>query len=88
MQDIASGNSGEATCFDIHIHTGVTEISPEDTIDEIIEKEPERSRRSYRHTGVILEVRNNEKVFHRDDGGHFHGGRSHVCVGYMTVKQQ
>jgi len=37
IRDIASANSVEATCFDIHIHAGVTEISPEDTIDEIIE---------------------------------------------------
>jgi hypothetical protein len=38
IRDIASANTGEATCFDVHIHAGVTEISPEDTIDEIIEK--------------------------------------------------
>jgi len=38
IRSIASATSGEGTCFDIHIRAGVAEISPEDTIQEMIEK--------------------------------------------------
>ena len=38
IQDIASKNAGAATCFDIYIRAGIIEISPEDSIEEIIEK--------------------------------------------------
>ena len=38
IRDIASASAGTASCFDIYIHAGVIEISPEDTIEEMIEK--------------------------------------------------
>jgi phospholipid/cholesterol/gamma-HCH transport system ATP-binding protein len=38
IQSIALAEIGGAACFDIYIHAGVAEVSPEDTIDQIIEK--------------------------------------------------
>jgi phospholipid/cholesterol/gamma-HCH transport system ATP-binding protein len=37
IQNIATAKMGAAVCFDIHIRAGVTEASPTDTIDQIIE---------------------------------------------------
>ncbi len=38
IRSIAWKNAGAATCFDIYIRAGVIEISPEDSIEEIIQK--------------------------------------------------
>jgi phospholipid/cholesterol/gamma-HCH transport system ATP-binding protein len=38
IQRIALAEIGAATCFDIYIRAGVAEVSPADTIDQIIEK--------------------------------------------------
>lgn len=38
IRNIAWKNSAAVTCFDIYIRAGVIEISPEDSIEEIIEK--------------------------------------------------
>lgn len=38
IKNIAWKNSAAATCFDIYIRAGVIEISPEDSIEEIIQK--------------------------------------------------
>ncbi len=38
IKNIARKNSAAATCFDIYIRAGVIEISPEDSIEEIIQK--------------------------------------------------
>ncbi len=37
IQDIATLKTGAAACFDIYIRAGITEISPEDTIDQIVD---------------------------------------------------
>jgi phospholipid/cholesterol/gamma-HCH transport system ATP-binding protein len=38
IQDIATAKIGAETCFDIYIRAGVTEVSPADEIDQIVEK--------------------------------------------------
>jgi len=38
IQSIAESKIGAGACFDIFIHAGVTEVSPADAIDQIIEK--------------------------------------------------
>ncbi len=42
IKDIAAASTGVGTCFDIHIRAGVVEISPEETIEEMIEKAREK----------------------------------------------
>ena len=38
IQSIAQAKMGAETCFEIHIRAGITEVSPTDDIDQIIEK--------------------------------------------------
>jgi hypothetical protein len=38
IKNITWKNADTATCFDIYIRAGVIEISPEDSIEEIIQK--------------------------------------------------
>ncbi len=38
IQSIAGSKTGEEACFEIHVRAGVTEVSPTDDIDQIIDK--------------------------------------------------
>ena len=38
IKNVASARSGSGTCFDIYIRAGVMEVSPDDSIEQIIEK--------------------------------------------------
>ncbi|HOC45242.1 MAG: ATP-binding cassette domain-containing protein [Syntrophorhabdaceae bacterium] len=38
IKDVVLAGSGAETCFDIYMHAGITEVSPDDSIEQIIEK--------------------------------------------------
>lgn len=38
IESIAVAKMGAAACFDVHIRAGITDVSPADTVDQIIEK--------------------------------------------------